>query len=134
MRLSTKQSNREPAPPPEYANVRTLRWIGVFVGCVCLAIASYATWTIYTLSNRIGMNEIPLEVANLSQRVSPINFGVLERVHTIDKEKKSFILLPIEWDAFYGYTITTTPTSETTTISMPTTTTSLSSPSSSDPL
>ena len=87
MRLSTKQPNREPAPPPEYANVRTLRWIGVFVGCVCLAIASYATWTIYTLSNRIGMNEIPLEVANLSQRFPQSILEFLNAYTPLTKKK-----------------------------------------------
>ncbi len=107
MRFTSAQSARTPTSP-EYANVHILKWISVLVGCTCLAIAAYATWKIYTLSNRIGMNEISLEVASLSSRVSPINFGLLEEVLTIDKEKKTFMLPPIDWDMFYS---TSTPSS-----------------------
>ncbi len=107
MRFTSAQSARTPTSP-EYANVHILRWISVLVGCTCLAIAAYATWKVYTLSNRIGMNEISLEVASLSNRVSPINFGLLEEVLAIDKEKKSFMLPSVGWDMFYATSTATT--------------------------
>jgi hypothetical protein len=128
MRLSAPKKNHSPIPP-EYANVRILKWIAFLVGFVCLSITSYATWTIYTLSNRIGMHEIPLEIVSISKRVTPINFGMLESVRAIDKEKKSFMLEPIGWDMFYQRTITPPPSPLSSMTSSTTSTISLQSAS-----
>jgi hypothetical protein len=107
MNITSPKKIHNPTPP-EYANVHILRWIMIFVGFICLAVTGYATWSVYTLSNRIGVYELTVEVGPISSRVTPINFDKYERVVAIDKEKKSFMLTPTTRDPFYARTITST--------------------------
>lgn len=94
---------------PEYANVALLRLITVCVGLICLLITSYATWTIYVLTNHISNYTTILHSQDSSPRtIAPINFELFETTSAIDKTKQSFKLTPIVWDMFYTRTVTST--------------------------
>lgn len=94
--------------PPEYANVFVLKTITVAVGIICLILTAYATWVVYTMSNRIAAYESPVEAAAVVRKVAPIDFGVFERVITIDEEKQNFTSLPLTVDVFYNRLVTST--------------------------
>lgn len=127
--MLTNASKRINNPvPPEFANVSVLRLITISVALICLTVTSYATWTVYTMSNRISTYETDYQVEIISKNVGPVNFVLLEQVLQIDTEKQNFQFTPPTRDPFYNRAITSTmsglPTSPTTTVSStPSTTT-----------
>lgn len=94
--------------PPEYANVFILKMITAIVGIICLLLSAYATWVVYTMSNRIALYENPLGVETVMRKVAPLDFSLFEQVMSIDEKKRTFTLPPLTRDAFYNRSITST--------------------------
>ncbi len=94
--------------PPEFANVSVLRLITIGVALICLTVTSYATWTVYLMSNRISTYETDFQAQIVSKSVGPVNFALLEQVLLIDSEKQQMEFIPPIRDPFYDQTITST--------------------------
>ncbi len=94
--------------PPEYANVSILRFITIGVACLSLIMVSYATWIVYTMSNRLAHYETIFQVESMSARVAPINFKLLEQILSIDQAKQNFTFVPYSRNPFYDRAITST--------------------------
>ncbi len=110
MQLSNPGPKRIHNPiPPEFANVSLLRIITVTVAIVSLIMVSYATWVIYTMSNRVSTYESTIELKSVPPTVAPINFKLLDDIITLDHDKQSFVHIPMIHDSFYDRMITSTP-------------------------
>lgn len=107
--------------PPEFANVSILRLITIGVALICLTVTSYATWTVYVMSNRISTYETDFRAEAVSKSAGPVNFTLLEQVLHTDAEKQNLKFIPPTRDPFYDRAITSTisglPSSPTTTVS-----------------
>ncbi|HRH23510.1 MAG TPA: hypothetical protein PK295_02690 [Candidatus Magasanikbacteria bacterium] len=94
--------------PPEFANVSTLRLITVGVALICLTVTSYATWTVYVMSNRISTYETDFRAEAVSKSAGPVNFTLFEQVLRTDAEKQNLKFIPPTRDPFYDRAITST--------------------------
>lgn len=94
--------------PPEYANVFVLKLITIAVGVISLLLTGYATWTVFSMSNRIATYHTSLEAAVIADRVAPIDFRVLDSVSSTEHNKQTLILPRLAHDIFYNTSITTT--------------------------
>ncbi|MBP9732372.1 MAG: hypothetical protein KBD29_02865 [Candidatus Magasanikbacteria bacterium] len=94
--------------PPEFANVSVLRLITIGVALICLTVTSYATWTVYLMSNRISTYETDFQAQIVSKSAGPVNFVLLEQVLLIDSEKQHLEFIPPIRDPFYDQIITST--------------------------
>jgi hypothetical protein len=94
--------------PPEFANVSVLRLITIGVALICLTVTSYATWTVYLMSNRISTYETDFQAQMVSKSAGPVNFVLLEQVLLIDNEKQHLEFVPPTRDPFYNQLITST--------------------------
>lgn len=108
--------------PPEYANVFVLKIITIIVGVICLLLTGYATWTVFTMSNRIASYHTSLEAAVIADRVAPIDFRMLDSVSSTEHNKQTLSLPRLTHDLFYNTSITTTDTGFNSTLSEVTTT------------
>lgn len=129
--MSTNAPKRIDNPiPPEFSNVSTLRLITLGVALICLIVTSYATWTVYLMSNRISTYETDIQVEIVSKKVAPVNFVLLEKILQIDSEKQQIQFIPPLRDPFYNQTITSTINSVSITSSTTISTSTLESASS----
>lgn len=94
--------------PPEFANVSVLRLITIGVALICLTVTSYATWTVYLMSNRISAYETDIQAQIVSKSAGPVNFTLLEQVLLLDNEKQNLEFIPPTRDPFYNQIITST--------------------------